>query len=101
MKTCLPWLHAQIDIIQPKVIVALGAVAMRGLMPEITGGITKLRGHWLLYRNIPLMPTYHPAYVLRAYTIENRRAIWEDMLAVLERLGRPVIEKQRNYFRTA
>lgn len=101
MKTCLPWLQAQIDIIQPKVIVALGAVAMRGLMPDLTTGITKLRGRWLLYRNIPLMPTYHPAFVLRQYTMANRRLVWEDMLQVLERLGRPVTEKQQNYFKTA
>ncbi|MCX6897298.1 MAG: uracil-DNA glycosylase [Verrucomicrobia bacterium] len=100
MKTCLPWLQAQIDIIQPKVIVALGAVAMRGLMPEIATGITKLRGHWLLYRKIPLMPTYHPAYVLRAYTLQNRRAIWEDMLQVLEKLGRPITPKMQNYFKS-
>ncbi|MBI5821277.1 MAG: uracil-DNA glycosylase [Verrucomicrobia bacterium] len=100
MKTCLPWLQAQIDIIQPKVIVALGAVAMRGLMPEISTGITKLRGHWLLYRQIPLMPTYHPAYVLRAYTMQNRRAIWEDMLQALEKLGRPITPKMRNYFKS-
>jgi uracil-DNA glycosylase len=98
MKTCLPWLQAQIGIIQPKVIVALGAVAMRGLMPEISTGITKLRGHWLLYSGIPLMPTYHPAYVLRAYTLQNRRAVWEDMLQALERLGRPITPKMRNYF---
>jgi len=100
MKTCLPWLQAQIDIIQPKVIVALGAVAMRGLMPEITTGITKLRGHWLLYRKTPLMPTYHPAYVLRAYTLQNRRAVWEDMLQVLEKLGRPITPKMQNYFKS-
>ena len=100
MKTCLPWLQAQIDIIKPKVLVALGAVAMRGLMPEISTGITKLRGHWLLYRSIPLMPTYHPAYVLRAYTLQNRRAVWEDMLQVLERLGRPITPKMQNYFKS-
>ena len=100
MKICLPWLEAQIDIIQPKVIVALGAVAMRGLMPEVPTGIMKLRGHWLNYRNIPLMPTYHPAYVLRAYTMQNRRAVWEDMLQVLEKLGRPITPKMRNYFKT-
>jgi len=100
MEVCLPWLHAQIDIIQPKVIVALGSVAMRGLMPEITTGITKLRGHWLLYRQTPLMPTYHPAYVLRAYTLQNRRAVWEDMLQALERLGRPITPKMRNYFKS-
>ncbi|MCX7826470.1 MAG: uracil-DNA glycosylase [Verrucomicrobiae bacterium] len=101
MKTCLPWLQAQIEIIQPKVIVALGAVALRGLIPELSAGITRLRGNWLLYRGVPLMPTYHPAYVLRAYTLENRRAIWEDMLKVLEKLGRPITPKMRNYFKSA
>ncbi|MBM3888997.1 MAG: uracil-DNA glycosylase [Verrucomicrobia bacterium] len=100
MKTCLPWLQAQIEIIQPKVIVALGAVALRGLIPELSAGITRLRGRWLLYRGVPLMPTYHPAYVLRAYTLENRRAIWEDMLQVLEKLGRPITPKMRNYFKS-
>ncbi|MBI5393695.1 MAG: uracil-DNA glycosylase [Verrucomicrobia bacterium] len=100
MQTCLPWLHAQIDIIQPKVLVALGAVALRGLLPELSGGITKLRGRWLLYRNIPMMPTYHPAFVLRQYTMQNRRLIWEDMLAVLERLGRPITPKMQNYFKS-
>lgn len=100
MQTCLPWLHAQIDIIQPKVIVALGAVALRGLLPELSGGITKLRGKWLLYRNIPMMPTYHPAFVLRQYTMQNRRLVWEDMLSVLERLGRPITPKMQNYFKS-
>jgi DNA polymerase len=100
MQTCLPWLHAQIDIIQPKVIVALGAVALRGLLPELSGGITKLRGRWLLYRNIPMMPTYHPAFVLRQYTMQNRRLVWEDMLAVLERLGRPITPKMQSYFKS-
>jgi DNA polymerase len=100
MRTCLPWLQAQIDIIQPRIIVALGGVALRGLMPEVTTGITRLRGHWLLYRKIPLMPTYHPAYVLRAYTLSNRRLVWEDMLQVLERLGRDITPKMRNYFKT-
>jgi DNA polymerase len=99
MQTCLPWLHAQIDIIQPKVLVALGAVALRGLLPELSGGITKLRGRWLLYRNIPMMPTYHPAYLLRNQSIAEKRKVWEDMLAVLERLGRPITPKMQNYFK--
>jgi DNA polymerase len=46
------------------------------------------------------MPTYHPAYVLRAYTLSNRRLVWEDMLQVLERLGRDITPKMRNYFKT-
>ncbi|PYK99763.1 MAG: uracil-DNA glycosylase [Verrucomicrobia bacterium] len=97
MKTCLPYLLAQLDIIQPKVIVALGATAVEGLLGE-TGGITRLRGHWREFRGVPVMPTYHPAYLLRNEALSEKRKVWEDMLQVLQLLGRPVGEKQRNYF---
>ena len=97
MQTCIPYLHAQIDIIQPKVIVALGGVAIEGLLGK-TVGITRLRGQWQTYRDIPLMPTYHPAYLLRNQALSEKRKVWEDMLQVLERLEKPISEKQRNYF---
>jgi uracil-DNA glycosylase len=97
MQTCIPYLHEQIDLIQPKVIVALGATAVEGLLGK-TIGITKLRGQWRTYRNIPLMPTYHPAYLLRNQALSEKRRVWEDMLAVLEKLGAPVSEKQRGFF---
>jgi DNA polymerase len=97
MATCIPYLHEQIDLIRPKVLVALGATAVEGLLGK-TIGITKLRGHWQEYRGIPLMPTYHPAYLLRNQAVSEKRKVWEDMLAVMEKLGMPVSEKQRNYF---
>jgi len=97
MATCIPFLHEQIDLIQPKVIVALGATAVEGLLGK-TLGITKLRGTWKTYRGIPLMPTYHPAYLLRNQAMSEKRKVWEDMLAVMEKLGLPISEKQRNYF---
>jgi DNA polymerase len=97
MATCIPYLHEQIDLIRPKVLVALGATAVEGLLGK-TIGITKLRGHWREYRGIPLMPTYHPAYLLRNQAVSEKRKVWEDMLAVMEKLGMPVSEKQRNYF---
>ncbi len=97
MKTCLPYLLAQIEIIQPRVIVALGATAVEGLMGRVQG-ITRLRGQWLTFQDIPLMPTYHPAYLLRNQSLAAKREVWEDMLRVLERLDRPISEKQRNYF---
>jgi len=97
MQTCIPYLHEQIDLIQPKVLVALGATAVEGLLGK-TIGITKLRGQWRSYRNIPLMPTYHPAYLLRNQSLSEKRLVWEDMLAVMEKLGAPISEKQRNYF---
>ena len=97
MQTCLPYLLAQLDIIGPKVIVALGATAVEGLLGK-TGGITRLRGHWQEFRGVPVMPTYHPAYLLRNEALSEKRKVWEDMLQVLEKLGRPISEKQRNYF---
>jgi DNA polymerase len=97
MATCIPYLHEQIDLIRPKVIMALGATAVEGLLGK-TLGITKLRGAWKTYRGTPLMPTYHPAYLLRNQAMSEKRKVWEDMLAVMEKLEMPISEKQRNYF---
>ncbi len=97
MATCLPYLHEQIDLIKPKVIIALGATAVEGLLGK-TVGITKLRGNWQTYRGTPLMPTYHPAYLLRNQSLGIKREVWEDMLAAMEKLGLPISEKQRNFF---
>ena len=76
MQTCIPYLHAQIDLIQPKVLIALGGTAMEGLLKK--SGITKLRGIWHTYRDIPLMPTYHPAYLLRS--LPEKAKAWEDLV---------------------
>lgn len=97
MDTCKPYLLEQISIIQPRVLVALGATALEGLI----GGpvaITKIRGTWKEFRGIPMMPTFHPAYLLRNQALSEKRKVWEDMLAVLERLGREITPKQRAYF---
>jgi DNA polymerase len=97
MQTCIPWLHQQIDLIRPRVLVALGATAVEGLLGK-TIGITRLRGNWQTYRGIPLMPTYHPAYLLRNQALSEKRKVWEDMLAVMEKLQMPVSAKQQGYF---
>jgi uracil-DNA glycosylase len=97
MKTCIPWLHEQIDLIRPRVLVALGATAVEGLLGK-TVGITKLRGNWQTYRGIPLMPTYHPAYLLRNQSLAEKRKVWEDMLAVMVKLQMPISLKQQNFF---
>ena len=97
MQTCIPWLHEQIDLIRPRVLVALGATAVEGLLGK-TIGITRLRGNWQTYRGIPLMPTYHPAYLLRNQSMATKREVWEDMLQVMAKLEMPISEKQRNYF---
>ena len=95
--TCIPYLQEQIDLIKPKAIVALGATAVDGLLGKAPG-ITKLRGNWQTYRGIPLMPTYHPAYLLRNQSLSEKRKVWEDILKVMEKLEMPISTKQRNFF---
>ena len=85
MSQCMPYLREQLELVSPKVIVALGATAVEGLL-GVGGGITRLRGQWKLYRTIPVMPTFHPAYLLR--TPEAKREVWADLQAVLKHLGR-------------
>ncbi len=97
MQTCRPYLVEQIDIIQPRVLVALGAVAVEGLLGT-RATMRELRGRWHSYNSIPLMITYHPAYLLRNQAPSEKRKVWEDMLKVLERLEQPISERQRNYF---
>jgi DNA polymerase len=97
MKTCLPYLLEQIDLIRPKVIVALGATAVEGLLGK-TEPIGKLRGRFQVFRDIPLMPTFHPSYLLRNQALVEKRKVWEDMLQVMEKLNLPITAKQRGYF---
>jgi uracil-DNA glycosylase len=97
MKTCLPWLEKQIEFIKPRVMVALGATALEGLLGATTA-VSKVRGRWLDFHGIPIMATYHPAYLLRNQLVTEKRKVWEDMLQVLERLGRPISERQRRFF---
>src|SRR6266853_1283148 len=82
---------------QQGVLVALGAVAVEGLLGT-RAAMRDLRGRWHTYNSIPLMITYHPAYLLRNQAPSEKRKVWEDMLQVLERLERPISERQRNYF---
>lgn len=89
MSVCIPYLKRQIAVLQPKVIVALGATALLGLLGK--KGISRLRGQWFAYEGIPLMPTYHPSYLLRGGGDEKERywEVWDDMVKVLEKIGRP------------
>ena len=100
MDVCKPYLLRQIEIIQPKVIVALGGTAVEGLLGMEKAGIMKLRGTWKEFQGIPLMPTFHPSYLLHNQSNTEKRKLWEDMLAVLERLGHEITAKQRGYFLT-
>jgi DNA polymerase len=100
MATCLPWLEKQIALIKPRALVALGATAVEGLLGNAEP-VGKLRGRWLDFHGIPVMTTYHPAYLLRNQSITEKRKVWEDMLLVLEKLEKPVTEKQRQFFTKA
>ena len=84
-QACLPYLKAQIGRLRPKVIVALGASAVKALL-DPAEGITRLRGRWHRCEGIDVMPTFHPAYLLR--TPSAKQDAWEDLKAVLTRLGR-------------
>ena len=89
-QACLPFLQRQIELVQPEVIVLLGGVALKHLMGMI--GITKLRGNWLEYRGIPVMPTFHPAYLLRferqkRVFVAEKRKVWHDLQQVMQRIS--------------
>jgi DNA polymerase len=106
MAFCLPFLTAQIEVVNPALLVALGATAARSLLgPHSFRALGEVRGRWHDYRGRPLRVTYHPSYLLRkeadgqTAATRAKRAAWEDFLAVMERAGLPVSEKQRNYFR--
>jgi uracil-DNA glycosylase family 4 len=97
METCLPYLREQIELIKPKAIVALGAVAMRGLLGK-TDPMGKMRGRWHSFNSIPVMATFHPSYLMRKESLSEKRKVWEDMMLVMEHLEMPVSERQRNFF---
>jgi DNA polymerase len=82
VSTCSPFLDGQIAAVKPRVIVTLGKPAASLLLGRDVA-ITRVRGTWQEYKGIPLMPTLHPAYILRQYTAENRRLVWEDLKAAL------------------
>ena len=101
MHTCLPFVLTEIDIIQPKVIVALGATAAEGL--GIEGAISKNRGRYHSVKDIPVVVTYHPSYLLRQEQegrgIAAKRQSWEDILMAMEKAGMTITDKQRGFFK--
>ena len=95
----LPYLRAQIDVVAPRIVVALGAQAFEALHGR-TPSITQARGQWFDLSGVPLMPTYHPNYLLHNPSASAKRAVWEDFLLVMAKLGLPISEKQRGFFAT-
>ena len=98
IESWFPFLKRQIEIIQPKVIVGLGATAIEGLLGHMPTGITRLRGNWQSYCSVPVMPTFHPSYLLRNQSWAVKRQVWQDMMQVMERLNMPISDKQRGFF---
>ena len=82
MEICGQFLARQLLSIRPKAICALGGTAARALLGR-KEGVTKLRGHWFQWRDIPVMVTYHPSFLLRAYNQDAKREAWEDLKKVL------------------
>lgn len=99
MGYCLPYLLKQIEVVDPQVLVALGATAAQGLLGHRTfGALGEVRGRWRDFASKPLMVTYHPSYILRNQSNRSKRTIWEDLLLVMERAGLAISEKQRGFF---
>ena len=98
MAACLPLVMAEISVIQPKLIIALGGTAAEGLL-GLEGTVGSMRGKWHDVSGIPARVTYHPSYLLQSGGSNDvKRALWEDMLAAMEKLGMPISEKQRGFF---
>lgn len=93
VQTCIPWLHRQVEIVNPKVIVCLGATALDGM--RLSGeNISKVRGQTFNYYGLPAIPTYHPAYVLRNPAPDIRRAFWFDLLTAVQLVGLEAFTKE-------
>jgi uracil-DNA glycosylase len=99
MAFCLPYLQAQVRIVQPEAIVALGATAVTGLLgPGAFKTMGEIRGQWREFKGIPVLATYHPSYLLRNASLKQKRVVWEDLLQVMERVGMPISDAQRRFF---
>ena len=98
MAACLPLVMAEISVVRPKLIIALGGTAAEGLL-GLEGTVGAMRDKWHDLSGIPARVTYHPSYLLQSGGSNDvKRALWEDMLAAMEKLGMPISEKQRGFF---
>lgn len=97
MDSCMPFVRAEIGIVQPECIIALGGTAAEGLL-NLEGTVTGMRGKWHTFEGTPVRVTYHPSYLLQSGGNNAKRLLWEDMLSVMEKLGLPISEKQRGFF---
>lgn len=99
MDFCLPYLKAQLEIVQPKIVMALGKTATDGLLGhDPKRRLSQVRGTWHEVMGVPMMITYHPSYLLHNPSKTSKRKVWEDFLLVMEKLQMSVSEKQRAFF---
>ena len=99
MNFCLPYLKAQLEIVKPKVVMALGKTATDGLLGhDPKRRLSQVRGNWHEVMGFPIMVTYHPSYLLHNPSKTSKRRVWEDFLLVMERLKMPISEKQKGFF---
>lgn len=97
MAACLPFIQAEVEIVAPKVIIALGGTAAQALL-SCNDPVSKMRGRFHKFAGIPLRVTYHPSYILHNEATSEKRKLWQDMLTIMELLGMPISEKQQGYF---
>jgi len=98
MAACLPLVMAEISVVRPELIIALGGTAAEGLL-GLEGAIGGMREKWHELSGIPTRVTYHPSYLLQSGgSNQVKRSLWEDMLAAMEKLDMPISEKQRGFF---
>ncbi len=95
-----PYLLAQIEIIKPQIIVAVGAQAF-GALTHSTTPIMQIRGQWQKVDGLEVLPTLHPNYLLHSPSLSNKRLVWEDFMQVMTKLGMPISDKQKAYFLSA
>jgi len=92
-----PYLLAQIEIIKPQIVVAVGAQAF-GALTHSTTPIMQIRGQWQKIDGLDILPTLHPNYLLHSPSLSNKRLVWEDFMQIMKKLGMPISEKQKAYF---
>ncbi len=98
MTACMPFLRAEISIIQPQCIIALGETTAEGLL-GLSGHISTMRGSWHDFEGTPVRVTYHPSHLLQTSAGNHtKRLLWEDMLSVMEKIDLTISDKQRGYF---
>jgi DNA polymerase len=99
MEICLPYLLAQLEIVQPRVVVALGATAVHGLLGhDPSRRMCDVRGCWYKLKEIPMLITYHPSFLLRSNINNPTRIVWEDLMEVMKYLSMPISEEMQEYF---